>query len=94
MKNIVTPEEWTNEIEDLVRYTWNENSYWVETKEMTLLERRLDAMEKLSNQKRFFSDEYINKKILKRDDEEIALIKKQVEKDKVENPPEDELDNQ
>jgi hypothetical protein len=51
-------------------------------------------MEKLSNQKRFFSDEYINKKILKRDDEEIALIKKQVEKDKVENPPEDELDNQ
>lgn len=94
MKNIVTPEEWMNEIEDLVRYTWNENSYWVETKEMTLLERRLDAMEKLTNQKRFFSDEYINKKILKRDDEEIALIKKQVEKDKAENPPEDELDNQ
>lgn len=87
MKNIVTIDEWQNILEDDIRYTWNESSYWIESKELALLERRVEMLDKVEQYKtKYFSEEYINKNILRRTDDEIEMIKQQIAE---ETPPEE-----
>jgi intein/homing endonuclease len=86
-KGIVTMQEWQEELEDKIRYLWNENSYWAESKELSLLERRVDMLEKIKEHRKYFSEEYINKNILRRTDDEIELVNKQIEEDLKNNPP-------
>lgn len=89
-KNIVTIEEWQELFEDKMGFVWNENSYWAETKENALLEKRIDMLEKIANHKDYFSPEYINKRILRRTDEEVKQSEKEVAEYKKkldENPP-------
>lgn len=86
-KGIVTLDEWMEELEDKIRYLWNENSYWAESKELALLERRVDMLEKIKEHRKYFSDEYVNKNILRRTDDEIELVNKQIAEDLKNNPP-------
>lgn len=79
-KNVITTQDWYDNFEDNIRYIWNENSYWSESKRLTLLERRLEMLDKVQEYKdKYFSDEYIEKYILNRSDDEIEQIHKQIE---------------
>ncbi len=81
-KNIVNIKEWTDMFEDNIRYEWNENSYWAESKELALLERRVEMLDKVEAYKdKFFSKKYINKYILRRTDDEIEIVNKEIEED-------------
>ena len=79
-KGVVTTQEWYDNFEDNIRYNWNENSYWAESKRLSLLERRLDMVDKIKDYLgRYFSDDYVEKVILNRTDEEIEAIHKEIQ---------------
>ena len=79
-KGVVTVQDWYDNFEDNIRYNWNENSYWAESKKLSLLERRVDMLDKIKDYTgRYFSDDYIEKNILNRTDEEIESIHKEIE---------------
>lgn len=81
-KNIVNIKEWVEMFEDSIRYEWNENSYWAESKELALLERRVEMLDKVENYKdKYFSKSYINKQILRRTDDEIEIVNNEIEED-------------
>ncbi len=81
-KRVVSIQEWKTEIEQKIRYIWNVDSYWAESKELSLLERRVEMLDKVEPYKqKHFSEEYINKNILRRSDDEIETIDKQIEED-------------
>lgn len=92
LKNIVTIDEWYTELEDEIRYVWNENSYWAESKELALLERRIEMLDRVENYKgKYFSEEYINKNILRRTDDEIEDVKNQIEEDNKNNKDDENI---
>lgn len=78
-KKILSIQDWYDIFEDRIYYKWNENSYWSESKQLTLLERRIDILDKLENYRgKHFSDAYIEKYILNRTDEETNMIKEEI----------------
>lgn len=78
-KNIVSIQDWYDVFEDRIRYKWNENSYWSEAKRLTLLERRIDMLDKLESYRgKHFSDAYIEKYILNRTEEETNAIQDEI----------------
>lgn len=79
-KGVVTVQEWYDNFEDNIRYNWNENSYWAESKKLNLLERRMDMLDKIKDYiGKYFSDDFVEKNILNRTDEEIEAIHKEIE---------------
>ena len=79
-KGVVTVQEWYDNFEDNIRYNWNENSYWAESKKLNLLERRIDMLDKIKDYiGKYFSDDFIEKNILNRTDEEIEAIHNEIE---------------
>jgi len=89
-KKIIKQEEW-NKIFPYIYLNWNEDSYWAEMKDSSILNNRLDNLDRMNDHKgKYFSEEYIKKEILKQDDREIKEMKKQMDKEFEENPPEDE----
>lgn len=79
-KGVLTIQEWYDNFEDNVRYDWNENSYWAESKRLSLLERRVDMLDKIKDYiGTYFSENYVQKYILNRSDEEIETIKTDIE---------------
>ena len=88
-KGIFNESEWAEKVEPELRYIWNESSYWVEQKENAILEKRLRMLRDVKEYPEYFPSEYINKKILRRSDDDIKEIKKQYEED-LKNKPKEE----
>ena len=87
-KKICNEEEWRTIYEPEIKYNWNESSYWVEQKENAILEKRLRMLRDVKDYPEFFPSEYINKRILRRSDDDIEEIKKQYEEDLKNKPKE------
>jgi len=89
-KKILNQEEWSKLLPK-IQLRWNKDSYWAEMKDSSIFNNRLDTLDRMEEHKgKYFSNEWIKKNILKQDDKEIEEMKKQMDKEFEENPPEDE----
>lgn len=89
-KKIMTVKEWKR-MERKIRLLWNEDSYWSEMKDNSILNNRLDTLDRMQEHKgKYFSDEWIKKNVLKQDENDIEVMKKQMDKENEENPPEND----
>jgi len=99
LKNIVTPEDW-NRMSDHIQYDFLYDNHFAELKESELLTNRLSTLTSMEAYiGKYFSTEYVRKKILRQTDEEIIEIDAQID-DEIEkgilpdpNAPVDEAGN-
>lgn len=99
MKNIITKEEWIENIEK-IELIYHRDSYFDEIMEADVLNRRIDALEKITPYiGKYYSNETAQKKFLKMTDDEIKDERKLIEdelSDEIYNPPieeEEEINN-
>ena len=93
LKNIVTPEDW-NKMNDHIQYDFLYDNHFAELKEAELLTNRLSLVTSMEAYiGKYYSTEYVRKKILHQTDSEIIEIDKQID-DEIEkgilpdpNPP-------
>jgi hypothetical protein len=99
LKNIVTPEDW-EKMEDHIQYDFLYDNHFAELKEAELLTNRVSLMTQIEPYiGKYYSTEYVRKKILRQTDSEIIEIDAQIE-DEIEkgilpdpNAPVDEMGN-
>jgi len=99
LKNIVTPEDWKR-MSDHIQYDFLYDNHFAELKESELLTNRLTTLTSMEAYiGKYFSTEYVRKKILRQSEEEIIEIDRQID-DEIEkgilpnpNAPVDEMGN-
>jgi hypothetical protein len=99
LKNIVTPEDW-EKMSDHIQYDFLYDNHFAELKETELLTNRITAVTTIEPYiGKYFSTEYVRKRILRQTDSEIIEIDKQID-DEIEkgilpnpNAPVDEMGN-
>jgi len=79
LKNIIAPEDW-NEISDHIQYDFLYDNQFAELKESELLEGRLGILATIEPYiGKYYSTEYVRKKVLRQTDAEIIDIDEQIE---------------
>ncbi len=83
LKNIITPEDW-NIMEEHIQYDFLYDNHFAELKDAELLNERLNMIQVAEPYiGKYFSQDYVRRKILRQTDEEIIdqdkLIKKEIE---------------
>jgi hypothetical protein len=99
LKNVVTPEDW-EVMEDHIQYDFLYDNHFAELKEGELLTNRLTLATTIEPYiGKYYSTEYVRKKILRQTDSEIIEIDNQIE-DEIQkgilpdpNAPTDEMGN-
>jgi hypothetical protein len=90
LKNIITPEDWEI-MEEHIQYDFLYDNHFAELKEAELLNERLAMVQTAEPYVgKYFSQDYLRRKILRQTDQEIieedALIKKEIEKGLIPDP--------
>jgi len=90
LKNIITPEDWQI-MEEHIQYDFLYDNHFAELKEAELLNERLAMVQTAEPYVgKYFSQDYLRRKILRQTDQEIleedALIKKEIEKGIIPDP--------
>jgi len=90
LKNIITPEDWQL-MEEHIQYDFLYDNHFAELKEAELLNERLAMVQTAEPYVgKYFSQDYLRRKILRQTDQEIleedALIKKEIEKGIIPDP--------
>merc|ERR1712225_91979 len=79
LKNIVTPEDW-KQMEDHIQYDFIYDNQFAELKESELMEGRLGMLAVIEPYiGKYYSTEYVRKRILRQSDQEIEEIDTQIE---------------
>jgi len=79
LKNIVTPEDW-EQMEDHIQYDFLYDNQFAELKESELLQNRLSNLATIEPYiGKFYSTEYVRKRVLQQTDQEIEEIDMQIE---------------
>ena len=79
LKNIVTPEDWTR-MEDHIQYDFVYDNHFAELKETELLSNRLNVLTSIEAYVgKYYSVEYVRKRILRQSDGEIIEIDGQID---------------
>ena len=79
LKNIVTPEDW-NKMEDHIQYDFLYDNQFAELKESELLQNRLGNLAQIEPYiGKYYSTEYVRKRVLQQTDQEIEEIDMQIE---------------
>jgi hypothetical protein len=79
LKNIVTPEDW-DKMEDHIQYTFLYDNQFAELKESEMLQGRLGNLATIEPYiGKYYSTEYVRKKILRQTDSEIIEIDEQID---------------
>jgi hypothetical protein len=90
LKNVITPEDWEI-MEEHIQYDFLYDNHFAELKEAELLNERLAMVQTAEPYVgKYFSQDYLRRKILRQTDQEIieedALIKKEIEKGLIPDP--------
>jgi hypothetical protein len=90
LKNIITPEDWTI-MEEHIQYDFLYDNHFAELKDAELLNERLNMVQVAEPYiGKYFSQDYVRRKILRQTDEEIIdqdkLIKKEIEEGIIPDP--------
>ena len=99
LKNVVTPEDW-KKMEDHIQYDFLYDNHFAELKESELITNRVSLMTQIEPYiGKYYSTEYVRKRILRQTDSEIIEIDAQIE-DEIQkgilpdpNAPVDEMGN-
>ena len=79
LKNIVTPEDWS-QLEDHIQYDFLYDNQFAELKESEMLQNRLSNLATIEPYiGKFYSTEYVRKRVLQQTDQEIEEIDMQIE---------------
>ena len=79
LKNVITPEDWEL-MEDHIQYDFLYDNQFAELKESELLEGRLGNLANIEPYiGKYYSTEYVRKKILRQTDDEIIEIDQQID---------------
>ena len=91
LKGIITPEEW-NQINNRIRFKFAQDNYFAELKEAEILASRINTLQQIEAfAGKYYSHEWIRRKVLRQSDEEIEEIDEQIideMKNPLYNPPE------
>ncbi len=92
---MVTEKDWEVIREDIA-LDFMEDNYFAELKEMEILRERIEMLAQLDEYVgKYYSNEWIRRKILRQDDETIEKLKKEIEEEKksgeIEEPEDDEF---
>ena len=90
LKNIITPEDW-NRMDEHIQYDFLYDNHFAELKDAELLNERLNMVQVAEPYVgKYFSQDYVRRKILRQTDMEIieqdALIKKEIEEGVIPDP--------
>lgn len=77
LKKIATEDELNNEYEN-IQFDWSSDSMFAEFRDLEVMTERLNVVERMMNLPNLFSTDYIHKKILRFDDEEIEKMKEEI----------------
>jgi hypothetical protein len=81
LKNIITPEDW-NELSEHIQYDFLYDNHFSELKEAELLQNRLGMVQMAEPYVgKYFSQDYVRRKILRQTDMEIVEEDKMIEKE-------------
>lgn len=81
LKGILSIEEW-EDLRGNIRYVFQEDNYFAEALESEIMQNRIDALSRVDQYiGRFFSEEWVQKRILKMSDEEIEETMKQIKEE-------------
>ena len=81
LKNIVTPDDW-EQMEDHIQYDFLYDNQFAELKESELIQNRLGNLAQIEPYiGKYYSTEYIRKRILRQTDQEIEEIDTQIEEE-------------
>ena len=91
VKKIITNEEWETIISPSIRFDYNKDSFFNELKWSEIHQNRFNALrDGLEAQEQgFISKEWLKKNILNLNEDEIEEMRKQIEKEKAEEPEDD-----
>lgn len=85
LKGIILPEEW-DKIKQQIRFQFSQDNYFAELKESEILRDRLSILRDVVDfVGKYYSNEWVRRKILRQSDEEIEEIDEQIA-DEAENP--------
>ena len=90
LKNIITPEDW-NKMDEHIQYDFLYDNHFAELKDAELLNERLNMVQIAEPYVgKYFSQDYVRRKVLRQTDVEIleqdALIKKEIEEGTIPDP--------
>ncbi len=96
LKNIITPEDW-NVMEEHIQYDFLYDNHFSELKDAELLNERLNMVQVAEPYVgKYFSQDYLRRKILRQTDQEIieqdALIKKEIKNGLIPDPSQMQID--
>jgi hypothetical protein len=81
-KGIIRPDEW-DDIHSLIRYDYLEDNHYAELKDAEIMTQRLSMMQLLDPYVgKYYSQQWVKENVLRLNDEQIAQIDKQIEKEK------------
>ena len=90
IKGVMSKEEFEELAHDVL-FEYNRDNYFSELKETEIMKERLEMMREIGEFiGQFFSKEFVYKKIMKLTDEEGNEMKKQIDKERAEEPPLDD----
>jgi hypothetical protein len=90
LKRIIEESEWET-IVDNIFYVWEDDSHFNEMKQLEILEKRMETLERVSEFVNvYFSKNYVRKHILFQTEEEIEELAKEREEESKEEPQEEE----
>lgn len=77
LKGIITEQDW-EEIKNVIRFNFQQDAYFAEIKEGEVLRNRIDLLNSIQPYVgKYFSDEYVFKKVLRMTDKDVEQINKQ-----------------
>jgi hypothetical protein len=89
LKGIMLPEEFA-EIKNQIRYDFIVDNYFEELKEAEIIRERMETLRQTEDTVGvYYSREWVRKNVLRMNDEDIKEMKKQMEQEKSEEPPEE-----
>jgi hypothetical protein len=85
LKGIITAEEW-DELKQNIRYKFSQDNYYAELKETEILRDRIAMLRDIDDYAgKYYSHEWIRRKVLRQSDEEMEEIDEQIA-DEADNP--------
>ena len=96
LKNIITPEDW-EKMSEHIQYDFLYDNHFAELKEAELLNERLGMVQQAEPYVgKYFSQDYLRRKVLRQTDQEIVeqdtLIKKEIESGIIPDPTQMQID--
>ena len=88
LKNVITEEDWENDIKENISVDFARDNYFSELKDFEILKDRMDVLNQISSQiGKYYSDKWVRKNILRQTDEDIERMNDEIAEEAKQNEP-------